>query len=363
MQPLFRFGLISDTQYVDADDGSNFGGTRIRRYRHSLQILKRAVASWNQLHADGKPLSFVVQLGDLIDGKCKQLGQTQAAVQELKPVIQASECKEWHFCIGNHEMYNYSTAEWVEEMFPPGQAQSYYDFSPHKGWRVVVLNSYEVSVMAPKGSAENLHALDVLKTNNPNDVINDAGSWFKDLEGEQRRFVPYNGQFSAAQLAWFKDVVETAAGNRERVLVACHQPCYSKCTNFENLPFNFQEALNIMHSRPGTVVAWVAGHDHDGGYAFDNTGIHHIVPAAPLECQLDEDAFGFVEVLPEDNGFRIHWTGKMPDKGQWPDILLPITSKCRKRDFCNKNGFVTLGKFAVLFILIIQFCAKQKKII
>ena len=32
-EPVFRFGLISDTQYCDADDGTNFGGTRTRRCR------------------------------------------------------------------------------------------------------------------------------------------------------------------------------------------------------------------------------------------------------------------------------------------------------------------------------------------
>ena len=36
---LTRFGLISDTQYADADDAPNYVGNRLRRYRQSLNIL------------------------------------------------------------------------------------------------------------------------------------------------------------------------------------------------------------------------------------------------------------------------------------------------------------------------------------
>jgi hypothetical protein len=34
------------------------------------------------------------------------------------------------------------------------------------------------------------------------------------------------------------------------------------------------------------------GHDHDGGYAMDEAGIHHLVLPAPLECAIDEVAYG-----------------------------------------------------------------------
>eukprot|EP00238_Polyblepharides_amylifera_P015076 CAMPEP_0196583766 /NCGR_PEP_ID=MMETSP1081-20130531/44576_1 /TAXON_ID=36882 /ORGANISM="Pyramimonas amylifera, Strain CCMP720" /LENGTH=159 /DNA_ID=CAMNT_0041904743 /DNA_START=44 /DNA_END=520 /DNA_ORIENTATION=+ len=159
--------------------------------------------------------------------------------------------------------------------------------------------------MSPEGSGEYDEAVSILSENNPN-VMN-GGNWFENVEGVERRFLPYNGKFSSAQLSWFRGVVEAAAERGERVFVACHQPCFAKATNTLNLPFNFQEALDIIHSRPGTVVAWMAGHDHDGGYAIDEIGIHHLVPAAPLECKEGEDAFGVVEILPENQGFRINW--------------------------------------------------------
>eukprot|EP00976_Prorocentrum_cordatum_P092521 1188988-Prorocentrum_minimum.AAC.3 len=37
-QPLFRFGLISDTQYVDAEDGHNFTKSKVRRCAGQLPL-------------------------------------------------------------------------------------------------------------------------------------------------------------------------------------------------------------------------------------------------------------------------------------------------------------------------------------
>lgn len=56
--------LFTDPQYCDADDGSNYAKTVIRRYRQSLDILKEAVAVFDQHNT-----SCNVLLGDTIDGK------------------------------------------------------------------------------------------------------------------------------------------------------------------------------------------------------------------------------------------------------------------------------------------------------
>ena len=40
---LCSFGVIADVQYADVKDGTSFCGTRVRRYRRSLDILKEAV--------------------------------------------------------------------------------------------------------------------------------------------------------------------------------------------------------------------------------------------------------------------------------------------------------------------------------
>jgi hypothetical protein len=52
-----------------------------RRYRHSLQVLARAIQDWNAHHAAGRPMSFVVQLGDALDGKAATLQQSVSAAE------------------------------------------------------------------------------------------------------------------------------------------------------------------------------------------------------------------------------------------------------------------------------------------
>ncbi|KAF2293258.1 hypothetical protein GH714_040627 [Hevea brasiliensis] len=64
-QPLFSFGVISDVQYADIPDGYSFIGVP-RYYQHSIQVLQRAVQKWNN-HG---MLKFVINFGDIVDGKC-----------------------------------------------------------------------------------------------------------------------------------------------------------------------------------------------------------------------------------------------------------------------------------------------------
>ena len=63
-QPVFRFGVLSDVQHADIDDGHGFHGTP-RYYRHSLEALDRAVG---RMLEDG--VDCAIHLGDIIGGLC-----------------------------------------------------------------------------------------------------------------------------------------------------------------------------------------------------------------------------------------------------------------------------------------------------
>jgi manganese-dependent ADP-ribose/CDP-alcohol diphosphatase len=63
--PLFSFGVIADVQYCDCPLSTNYSGTEKRDYRGSLVQLATAVEHWNV----NAQVSFVLQLGDLIDGQ------------------------------------------------------------------------------------------------------------------------------------------------------------------------------------------------------------------------------------------------------------------------------------------------------
>ena len=45
---LGRIGVIADVQYVDQEDGFDFSGVQRRRYRNSIEVLRRAVNHWNR---------------------------------------------------------------------------------------------------------------------------------------------------------------------------------------------------------------------------------------------------------------------------------------------------------------------------
>ena len=44
---LGRIGVIADVQYVDQEDGFDFSGVQRRRYRNSIEVLRRAINHWN----------------------------------------------------------------------------------------------------------------------------------------------------------------------------------------------------------------------------------------------------------------------------------------------------------------------------
>ena len=80
----FSFGVIADVQWADVPDGSNYAGTARRCYRGALQVLSTAVDWWSE-ETLSTPLTFVAQLGDLIDGQNAKLGSSAAAMEAVCP--------------------------------------------------------------------------------------------------------------------------------------------------------------------------------------------------------------------------------------------------------------------------------------
>merc|ERR1712151_192610 len=51
----------------------------------------------------------------------------------------------------------------------------------------------------------------------------------------------------------------------------------------------------VLHAHKDSVVAVIAGHDHDGGYAIDTAGLHHITMNSPLIAKPGSDCFALLE--------------------------------------------------------------------
>ena len=109
---LFAFGVIADIQYADREDGTNFKQTSTRRYRHALEITRRAVEDWTtQSRTGGVPgwgartdLAFIAQMGDIIDGCNKGLGASDVALQTVLAELDKAPSDRFVHLIGNHEV-------------------------------------------------------------------------------------------------------------------------------------------------------------------------------------------------------------------------------------------------------------------
>lgn len=73
-KPMLRFGVVADVQYADSDDRQAwYNPAKTRFYRNSLKQVEKAFEHWEKVEdtlADEPetcPVSFILQLGDIID--------------------------------------------------------------------------------------------------------------------------------------------------------------------------------------------------------------------------------------------------------------------------------------------------------
>jgi hypothetical protein len=57
--------------------------------------------------------------------------------------------------------------------------------------------------------------------------------------------------------------------------VLCHFPLLEAASSIRHLLWDKEQVLSVLHEHNDTVVAWMNGHYHQGGYAFHDR-IHHI---------------------------------------------------------------------------------------
>ena len=103
---LFKFGVISDVQYANVDDMTNYEGTTMRYYRNSVNLLQQAVQHWMK---KDKP-NFVLQLGDLIEGNHVEKSDREKTLNAVIECCKELECYVCHLW-GNHEFYLFSRKE------------------------------------------------------------------------------------------------------------------------------------------------------------------------------------------------------------------------------------------------------------
>ena len=218
----------------------------MRSYRGSLTVLERAAKAWRM-----QPHSFVLQLGDIIDGQNsgkygQGLSKFPADGSEsdvaLHRVLALFSRYGWssdkiYSAVGNHEFYCWPERLVVASKIPQisactsaagsGPGHMFQSFSPAVGWRVIILDAYDVSIIGrPPHDPAFKEAMDLLRSNNPNILPDGSASanFLTDLcarppyhlplpaaltflccsVGLSRRFVPYNGAVGRVQMDWLK---------------------------------------------------------------------------------------------------------------------------------------------------------------
>jgi len=122
--PRLRIGLVTDLHYADKAPA----GTR--HYRETLSKLAEAGQHFQQA-----PLSFLVELGDLIDAA----DSVDVELRYLKTINDkfSAICQDRHYVLGNHCVDTLHKEEFLGHVEQP---RSYYSFD-RNGWHFVVLDA------------------------------------------------------------------------------------------------------------------------------------------------------------------------------------------------------------------------------
>lgn len=268
----FSFGLVADVQYADKPTNGN------RRYREAVGKLNKAVTAFNQSRPD-----FVLQLGDLIDANGDRtrtdFDRVMAAFARLEPTL--------YHAVGNHCL-DAGRAAYDERV---GLERYYYDFG-HKGWRFIVLDGNDISTRdLPEDGAPHRRA-----------------RAFIDADPHHNK--PWNGALGKAQKAWLKKTLDAANRRREPIIVAAHFPVLPAASHRQIVLWDYQEVLDLLEATPG-VVAYLAGHHHEGGYA-QRAGIHHITFPAMCDAPTAGNAYAFIDLRPGE--LHVRGVGTVPHR-------------------------------------------------
>lgn len=338
-RPMYTFGILTDIQYAPIPNGHSYAGNA-RYYRHSIDAATVAAT-----HFQNERVQCVLNLGDIIDGKCADVerwgggsssgslkdkdekkdeeeettmendGEEKTAKQHqnvvsvghdaINDVLEALSIYQVGKIVhtyGNHELYNLSREELAKKLLIPFALEStsdlvgYYDHlldEPQNNnddvsllWklRFVIIDSFDISLLhrCPDTSSKHHAAHEILKANNPNYPQQENNP--ESLIGLQRRFVAFGGGVDIPQLRWLEQTLKFARVNNEKIILCSHQPIHPGSSFPTCLIWNYNDILDIVRKYSDVIIASFSGHAHKGGYARDEeSGVHFRTFEAMLE--------------------------------------------------------------------------------
>ncbi|CAF0876159.1 unnamed protein product [Rotaria sp. Silwood1] len=296
LKPIVSFGLITDIHYANNDDRWNYSKTFLRRYRNSLNLVDQACNYWlNGIH----PIAFIIQLGDLIDGSCQT---NKTSINDLETILkQFRNISPIYHIWGNHELYNFTRNELLNGPLCSFDTKNispshYGTFEVCPNLRIIAIDTYELSLLGIDKSEEiYIQSMNLLRKYNQNEKITDPTG----LDGYQQRFIQLNGGLTQRQLIWLREQLIKAQHLHEKVIIVGHIPIHPKACDELALLWNYEDVLDILWTFDNTVLAYIAGHSHEGAYFHDEKNIHHLTLQALVECEPDTNAFATVHVYKE----------------------------------------------------------------
>ena len=269
-QPLLVIGLLSDVQYADTADAVELTAAEpaaaelagedgnaavavsvatpgVRRFRHSLEVLKRAVQFWRSKGG----VSFVSYLGNAIAAENAAAGAQWTALESYNEERGRLGIEAWHHTPGDHDLGCFGSAQIASALMPCRTGGTfYYSFNACPGWRVLVLDSYDMSLLAhTPGSAAHTATLAYLQANNPNPLS--AADPLEGLEGPDRRWGPSCGGLGETQLMWLGAQLSVAAATGERCIIMTRLGVLPEACDGEHLLFNFDAVQEKIDAQPG----------------------------------------------------------------------------------------------------------------
>jgi predicted phosphodiesterase len=259
-KPVLTFGVVTDVQYADSPTQGK------RQYRESLPKLERCAADFNKM----KP-EFVIHIGDTVNEAFSSYDAVMSLFEKLS--------MPRYMVLGNHDMAAEvgSKAKIIARLGLDklGSGKGYYDFA-RAGWRFVVLNGNEISIVGNAPGSEERKAAEALVADLKKKGAKNTGM--------------YNGAVGPQQLAWLKETLAKADAAGERAIVFCHFPVYPP--GGSNL-WNDTEVVGILEAHK-CVAAFFCGHAHGGGYA-QKGNLHFVTFKGMIEA--DPTAYALVEVF------------------------------------------------------------------
>lgn len=318
-KPSIVFGIIADIQYADVDNVLQYG--RMRYYRDSVKVLRKALNDWKAYETKtSSKLSFILQLGDLIDGF--RAAQSNSVERCFKTVLSEFELENYNFpnilhIWGNHELFalkrhelsksNLNTSRLLKQN--TNSNSNYYFYDINDKLRLICMDQYEISALGFDETDDvYIKATEIIKSNT---ILRESTS---DLAHKLylERFRIYNGAVSQTQVNWLEEQLRICKKLDKKVILCGHIPLMPEAAD-SCAVWNSNEILDLIWSFDNLVLAYLAGHYHSGGYYLDKNNIHHLTVNAILETPL-ESSNSYVTAFVYENRVEFKNQNQTPNR-------------------------------------------------